>query len=85
MAITTYTEARNNFKKYCDMTAHESILIKRKLHHDVVMMSLSMYDSILERLELENPRDKKIALESEIMERTQTLDEFFEIADHERR
>ena len=48
--IVTYSEARNNFKKYLDYTTdnHEAIFITRKNAQEVVLMSKADYEAMNE-------------------------------------
>jgi antitoxin YefM len=54
MEIVNYSEARENFKQILDQVSDDCdpILIKRKDHEDVVLLSKSHYDSIMETLYL---------------------------------
>lgn len=54
MEIVNYSEARENFKKVLDRVSDDcdSTLIKRRDHEDVVLLSKSHYDSIMETLYL---------------------------------
>jgi antitoxin YefM len=52
MIATNYTNVRNNFKNYCDKTVNdfETIIITRERGENVVLMSESEYNNILENL-----------------------------------
>ena len=54
MEIVNYSEARANFKQVLDRVGDDcdSTLIKRRDHEDIVLLSKSHYDSIMETLYL---------------------------------
>ena len=54
MEIVNYSEARENFKQVLDRVSDDcdSTLIKRRNREDVVLLSKSHYDSIMETLYL---------------------------------
>ena len=54
MEIVNYSEARENFKQVLDRVSDDcdSTLIKRRDHEDVVLLSKSHYDSLMETLYL---------------------------------
>ena len=54
MKIVNYSEARENFKQVLDRVSDDcdSTLIKRRNREDVVLLSKSHYDSIMETLYL---------------------------------
>ncbi|MGL5834944.1 MAG: type II toxin-antitoxin system Phd/YefM family antitoxin [Waterburya sp.] len=54
MEIVNYSEARENLKQVLDRVSDDcdSILIKRRDHEDIVLLSKSHYDSIMETLHL---------------------------------
>lgn len=52
MIAINYTSARENLKKYCDAAVHdaETIIVTRKHDENVVIMSESEYNNLLENL-----------------------------------
>ena len=50
MAAINYSELRNNLKEMMDRACndHESLIVSRKNHADVVMLSLEDYESLKE-------------------------------------
>jgi antitoxin YefM len=54
MEIVNYSEARENFKQVLDRVSNDCdcTLIKRRNHEDIVLLSKSHYDSIMETLHL---------------------------------
>jgi len=52
MIATSFSKVRQNFKKYCDKTEQdfETIVITRERGENVVMMSESQYNNMLENL-----------------------------------
>lgn len=67
MNITTYSEARANFKRVMDETckSHEPTVIARAKGEHVVMLSMSDYSSIQETLYLmSSPRNASRLMES---------------------
>ncbi len=54
MEIVNYSEARENFKQVLDRVSDDcdSTLIKRRDREDIVLLSKSHYDSIMETLYL---------------------------------
>ncbi len=67
MIAVNYTNARNNFKNYCDKTINdfETIIITRERGENVVLMSESEYNNILENLFIRsNPEYYNELLES---------------------
>lgn len=67
MEIVNYSEARENFKQVLDRVSDDcdSTLIKRRDHEDVVLLSKSHYDSIMETLYLmRSPANAKHLIEA---------------------
>lgn len=67
MLAANYTEARNNFKKYCDEVTdnYEQVIITRKDNKNVVLLSLDEYNNMKENLfVLGNPKNAASILES---------------------
>lgn len=67
MEIVNYSEARENFKQVLDRVSDDcdSTLIKRRDHEDVVLLSKSHYDSIMETLYLmRSPANAKHLMEA---------------------
>lgn len=67
MLAANYTEARNNFKKYCDEVTdnYEQVIITRKGNKNVVLLSLDEYNNMRENLfVLGNPKNAAALLES---------------------
>lgn len=63
----SYSDARENFKTYLDYVVQnsETLIISRKNHEDVVMMSRKDYESWEETLYLlSNPKNRKHLLEA---------------------
>ena len=54
MEIVNYSEARENFKQVLDRVSDDcdATLIKRRDHEDIVLLSKSHYDSLMETLYL---------------------------------
>ena len=54
MEIVNYSEARENFKQVLDRVSDDcdATLIKRRNHEDIVLLSKSHYDSLMETLYL---------------------------------
>ncbi len=52
MIATSYSNIRQNFKKYCDKTTedYETIIITRNRGENVVMMSEAEYNNLMENL-----------------------------------
>ena len=52
MLAVNYSSVRNNFKEYCDRAVYdvEPIIITRKNEENVVMLSLDVYNKMLENL-----------------------------------
>ncbi len=52
MIATNYSDVRQNFKEYCDRATNdfETIIITRERGENVVMLSESEYNNILENL-----------------------------------
>ena len=59
MLATNYSSARKNFKKYCDAAVHnsEAVIVTRKHDENVVILSESEYNNLLENLYIRS--DKK--------------------------
>lgn len=67
MTVITYSELRNNLKKMMDKACndHETVIVNRKNHADVVMLSLADYESLQETAYLlRSPANAKRILES---------------------
>ncbi len=58
MIATNYSSARENFKKFCDAAVHdgETIIVTRKQDENVVIMSESEYNNLLENLYIRSDR-----------------------------
>ena len=52
MLAVNYSSVRNNLKEYCDRAVYdvEPIIITRKNEENVVMLSLDVYNNMLENL-----------------------------------
>jgi antitoxin YefM len=59
MIAVNYTGARDNFKKYCDAAVHdfETIIVTRKQNENVVIISESEYNNLIENLYVRSDRD----------------------------
>ena len=67
MIAINYTTARQNFKEFCDKTVNdfETIIITRERGENVVLMSESEYNNMLENLYVRrNPEDYSELLQS---------------------
>jgi len=67
MIAINYTTARQRLKEYCDKTVNdfETIIITRERGENVVLMSESEYNNMLENLYIRsNPKDYNELLES---------------------
>ena len=67
MIAINYTLARQNFKEFCDKTVNdfETIIITRERGENVVLMSESQYNNMLENLYIRsNAKDYNELLES---------------------
>ena len=67
MEIVNYSEARKNFKQILDRVSDDcdSTLITRRNHQDIVLLSKSHYDSIMETLYLmRSPANAKHLMEA---------------------
>ena len=67
MIAINYTTARQNFKEYCDKTVDdfETIIITRERGENVVLMSESEYNNMLENLYVRrNAKDYNELLQS---------------------
>ena len=67
MIAINYTAARQNLREYCDKTVEdfETIIITRERGENVVLMSESEYNNMLENLYIRsNPEDYNELLES---------------------
>ena len=67
MIAVNYTTARQNLKEYCDKTVDdfETIIITRERGENVVLMSESEYNNMLENLYIRsNPKDYNELIES---------------------
>ena len=56
MIAANYSNARDNFKKYCDMATNdfETIIVTRKQGENVVIMSEGEYNNLMENLFVRN-------------------------------
>lgn len=56
MIATSYSDVRKNFKEYCDKLVNdfETIVITRKRGENVVMISESEYNNLMENLYVRN-------------------------------
>ncbi|MDL2263205.1 type II toxin-antitoxin system prevent-host-death family antitoxin [Synergistaceae bacterium OttesenSCG-928-I11] len=52
MIAVNYSAARSNFKKFCDSAVHdfETIIVTRKQDENVVIMSETEYNNLMENL-----------------------------------
>ena len=52
MIAVNYTNARDNFKRFCDTAVHdfETIIVTRKQNENVVIMSEAEYNNLMENL-----------------------------------
>ncbi len=59
MIAVNYSTARENFKKFCDAAVHdfETIIVTRKQDENVVIMSESEYNNLLENLYVRSNRE----------------------------
>ncbi len=59
MIAANYSNARDNFKKYCDAATrdYETIFITRKQGENVVLMSESEYNNLMENLYVRSGRE----------------------------
>ncbi len=59
MIAVNYTNARENFKKYCDAAVldFETIIVTRKQAENVVIMSEAEYNNLLENLYVRSNRE----------------------------
>lgn len=59
MIAVNYSTARENFKAYCDVAVHdfETIIVTRKQGENVVILSESEYNNLLENLYLRSDKD----------------------------
>lgn len=59
MIVTTYSNVRQNFKKYCDKTTldYETVIITRERGENVVMLSEAEYNNLLENLYIRKNRE----------------------------
>ena len=85
MIAINYTTARQNLREYCDKTVNdfETIIITRERGENVVLMSESEYNNLLENLYVRsNPNDYSELLES-IRQIKNGHGKTRELADHE--
>lgn len=67
MVAVNYSELRNNLKEMMDKACedHETVIVNRKNHADVVMLSLADYEALQETAYLlRSPENAKRILES---------------------
>lgn len=67
MIAVNYSNARDNFKKFCDAAVHdfETIIVTRKQDENVVIMSETEYNNLMENLYIRsNKADYERLLES---------------------
>jgi antitoxin YefM len=59
MIATNYSNARQNFAHYCNEAVHnfETVIVTRKRDENVVLMSESEYNNILENLYVRSNKD----------------------------
>lgn len=59
MIAVNYSNARDNFKKFCDAAVHdfETIIITRKQGENVVIMSEGEYNNLLENLYIRSNKE----------------------------
>ncbi|MCL2080633.1 MAG: type II toxin-antitoxin system prevent-host-death family antitoxin [Oscillospiraceae bacterium] len=59
MIAVNYSNARDNFKKFCDAAVHdfETIIVTRKQNENIVMMSESEYNNLMENLYIRSDRE----------------------------
>jgi antitoxin YefM len=85
MIAINYTNARKNFKEYCDKTVNdfETIIITRERGENVVLISEYEYNNMLENLYIRsNPKDYTELLES-IRQLKMGQGKMRELAEHE--
>ena len=60
MIAVNYTTARDNFKKYCNVAVHDSetIIVTRKQDENVVIISESEYNNLLENLYVRSDKEE---------------------------
>lgn len=67
MIAVNYSRARDNFKKYCDTAVHdfETIIVTRKQDENIVIMSETEYNNLIENLYIRSDKaDYQRLLES---------------------
>ncbi|HCC34424.1 MAG TPA: prevent-host-death protein [Ruminococcaceae bacterium] len=67
MIAVNYTNARENFKKYCDAAVQdfETVIVTRKQGENVVIMSEAEYNNLLENLYVRSSKkDYQMLLDS---------------------
>ena len=67
MIAVNYSNARDNFKKYCDAAVRdfETIIVTRKHDENVVIMSEAEYNNLMENLYVrDNKEDYRRLIES---------------------
>ncbi|MDR1735981.1 MAG: type II toxin-antitoxin system prevent-host-death family antitoxin [Oscillospiraceae bacterium] len=67
MIAVNYSTARDNFKKFCDTAVQdfETIIVTRKMGENVVLMSESEYNNLMENLYIRSDKaDYQCLLES---------------------
>jgi antitoxin YefM len=67
MIAVNYSNARDNFKKFCDAAVHdfETIIVTRKQDENIVIMSETEYNNLMENIYIRsNKEDYKRLLES---------------------
>jgi len=85
MIAVNYTTARQNFKEFCDKTVNdfEAIIITRERGENVVLMSESEYNNMLENLYIRSsPKDYNELIES-IQQLKKGQGKIRELAEHE--
>ena len=85
MIAVNYTNARQNFKDYCDKTVNdfETIIITRERGENVVLMSESEYNNMLENLYIRsNPKDYTELLQA-VQQHKKGLGKIRELVDDE--
>ena len=59
MIAVNYSDVRENFKKFCDAAVHdfETIIVTRKQGENVVIMSESEYNNLMENLYIRSNKE----------------------------
>ena len=85
MLATNYSNLRDNLKKYCDAAVHdfETIIVTRKQDENVVIISESEYNNLLENLYVRSDKDDYKKLLDSIAQLKQGKSKTRELADIE--